>query len=313
MSAKPDISVVIPVGRRYEKDVQSLYTEYKRGLLATEKTYEIVYVIDGPRPDVVKDLRSLLHGGEMIKIVQLAKTFGEATALTAGFKHSTGGLILTLPAYYQVQATEIPEIVRQLEGNDMVVGRRWPRTETLFGRFRRRIFHGTLNSITGSQFRDLGCGVRAFKRNIVKEVPIYGDQHRFFPVLAERRGFRVKELDLAQSNRDHFPGVYQPGLYLKGLLDIFTVFFLVKFTKKPLRFFGMIGTSTLAVGGLFLLYIVVERLIFGVPLSSRPAMLLSSLLVVLGVQITALGLIGELIIFTHAKQLKEYAVEEVLN
>ena len=132
-------------------------------------------------------------------------------------------------------------------------------------------------------------------------------------MLANRQGFRVKELDVAQSPKDQFHGTYRQREYLHRILDIFTIFFLVRFTKKPLRFFGMIGTVTFAVGGLITAYVVIERLFFSVPLAERPALLLSSLLVVLGVQIFALGLIGELIIFTHAKELKEYTIDEIIN
>ena len=155
--------------------------------------------------------------------------------------------------------------------------------------------------------------MRAFKREIAQEVTIYGDQHRFLPVLASRRGFKVRELKVGQSPKDQFRGVYRPREYVHRLLDIFTVFFLVRFTKKPLRFFGMIGSVTLAIGVVFVLYLVIERLFMDVPLAERPALLLSSLLVVLGVQILALGLIGELIIFTHARELKEYTVDEIIN
>ena len=178
---------------------------------------------------------------------------------------------------------------------------------------RRDLFHSILRSFTGAGYHDLGCGVRAFKRQVAQEVTVYGDQHRFLPVLAQRVGFKVREVQVAQSPKDQFRGFYRPREYLHGLLDIFTVFFLVRFTKKPLRFFGMIGSITLAVGTIFLLWLVFERLFMGAPLAERPALLLSSLLVVLGVQILALGLIGELIIFTHARDLKEYTVEEIVG
>ena len=220
---------------------------------------------------------------------------------------------MTLPAYYQVEASEIPKILDGLGGHDMVIGRRWPRAGSRFEKLRRHIFHWLLKSFTDASFRDLGCGVRAFKRQVMVEIPVYGDQHRFLPVLASRQGFRVKELDVKQSPKDYFRGSYRPREYLHRILDIITVFFLVRFTKKPLRFFGMIGTATFAVGGIATLYLVIERLFFGKALTERPALLLSSLLVVLGVQIFALGLIGELIIFTHAKDIKEYTIDEIIN
>ncbi len=312
MTDKIDISVIIPVSERYD-DVGSLYRDYKAALADAGGNFEFVYVLDGDYPQVFDALRALQSSGERITIVKLAKWFGEATALTAGFEHSSGDIILTLPAYYQIEAADIPKVLGGLNAADMAVARRWPRLDSFINRIQAGVFHGLLRWISGYRFHDLGSGVRAMRRRVVDEVPVYGDQHRFLPMLVARQGFRVTEIDVAQSSRERGTRLYRPGVYIRRILDIFTVFFLVKFTKKPLRFFGLVGTGTFALGGVFLLYLIVERLIFGVPLADRPALLLSSLLVVLGVQIFAMGLIGELIIFTHAKEMKEYTVEQVVN
>ncbi len=312
MNQPVEISAIVPVGQRYD-DVRELYQEYKSGLELSGRKHEIIYVLDGHLEAALEQLKLLQAEGERIKIIKLGKRFGEATALTAGFDKSSGDIILTLPAYYQVDPSEIPKILNGLDGHDMVISRRWPRAGSRFAQFRRYIFHWLLRFFTGSSFHDLGCGVRALKRQVMTEVPVYGDQHRFFPVLAGRQGFRIQEVDVKQSPKDYFHGLYRPREYVHRILDIVTVLFLVRFTKKPLRFFGMIGTVTFAVGGLITAYLVIERLFFSVPLAERPALLLSSLLVVLGVQIFALGLIGELIIFTHAKELKEYTIDEIIN
>lgn len=312
MDNKPELSAVIPVGERYD-DIRELYKDYKQGVSSSGRSCEFIFVLDGDHPDVLEQLIALQQQGEQLKVIKLSKAFGEATALTAGFDNSTGDIILTLPAYYQVEPSEIPKLIAELEHSDMAISYRWPRAGSKFELMRRNMFHKILKSFTGSAFNDLGCGVRAFKRMITQDVTIYGDQHRFLPVMANRVGFKVKEVHVAQSPKDNFRGVYRPREYLHRLLDIFTVFFLVRFTKKPLRFFGMIGTMTLAVGAAFLVYIIFERLFMGVPLGERPALLLSSLLVVLGVQILAMGLIGELIIFTHARDLKEYTVDEIVG
>ena len=312
MSKSTEISAIVPVGQRYD-DVQELYHAYKSGLQASGREYEFIYVLDGNFPQVFEELTALKDNGEELKIIKLAKQFGEATALTAGFENSTGNVILTLPGYYQVEPSEIPKVLNALDNSDMIITRRWPRAGSRLEQLRRYIFHWILKFFTGLSFRDLGCSIRAFKRQVMAEVPVYGDQHRFLPVLASRQGFRVKELDVKQSPKDYFRGSYRPREYLHRILDIITVFFLIRFTKKPLRFFGMIGTATFAVGSIVTLYLVIERLFFGKALTERPALLLSSLLVVLGVQIFALGLIGELIIFTHAKDIKEYTIDEIVN
>ena len=148
---------------------------------------------------------------------------------------------------------------------------------------------------------------------VLEEIVLYGDQHRLLPALAERQGFRTHEVKVRQSPLDRNEKGYSAKEYLHRLLDIFAVFFLVRFTKKPLRFFGMVGASILALGSLVMLYVVVERLFFGVALADRPVLLLSSLMVVLGLQLFALGLLGELIIFTHAGGMKDYQIDRVIE
>ena len=307
-----DISVVIPVSERFD-DIQSTYKDYINVLRALDKSFEVIYVLDGEFPEIRASLEKLQSEGEPITIIQLAKWFGEATALTAGFDNANADVILTLPAYKQVEAQDIPKVLQALDTHDMAIARRWPRVDSKINQLQAKVFHGLLKIFTGSEFKDLGCAVRAFKRQVATEIPVYGDQHRFFPVLASRRGFKIAEVDVPQSKQDRNLRLYAVGVYPRRLLDIMTVFFLVKFTKKPLRFFGLLGLGTFAIGGIFLLYLLIERLFFGEALADRPALLLSSLLVVLGVQIFALGLIGELIIFTHAKEMKEYTVEKIVN
>lgn len=312
MSKNVDISVIIPVSERYDS-VRELYNDYKGAMDASGKSYEFIYVLDGDFPDVFSELISLRDEGEGIKVVKLSKWFGEATALTAGFEYSSADIILTLPAYYQMEPSEIPKILSDVQNYDMVIARRWPRVDSKLTQMQSRVFHGLLNFITETTFHDLGCSVRAFKRQVIDEIAVYGDQHRFLPVLAARQGFRIKESDVKQSTKDPHRRLYRTGVYSRRILDILTVFFLVKFTKKPLRFFGLVGSGLFALGGIFTLYLVYQRLFMDIALADRPALLLSSLLVVLGVQLFAMGLIGELIIFTHAKDIKEYTVEEIVN
>ena len=250
----------------------------------------------------------------MLRLIQLSKSFGESTALTAGFEYATGAEILTLPAYYQVDPPELVSLVKELDDCDMAIAVRWPRTvASKFEEIRRNLFHRLVQVLAGERFLDLGCNVRLMRRKVINEIPLYGDQHTFLPLLASRRGFRVREVRLLQSSEDRFEGHYGLKVYLQRLLDIFTVFFLTRFTKKPLRFFGMFGSITTLIGGVYLFYLVIERLFFGVALADRPALLLSSLLVVLGLQLFALGLLGELIIFTHGRDIKEYTIEKVIN
>jgi glycosyltransferase involved in cell wall biosynthesis len=307
------LSVIMPVGKRHAADIAALYAEYKTGLASLDVPYEFIVVLDGPKPDIAPSLQRLLEKGENLVVISLTKRFGEATALMAGFQRASGRVIVTAPAYHQIQGVEIGKLVRALDKADLAIGRRWPRVGSRFEVMRRNVFHRFIATVTGQRFNDLGCGARAMKRRVLEEISLYGDQHRFLPVLANRQGFRVSEVDVGQSPLDRYDGGYPTREYAHRLLDIFTVFFLVRFTKKPLRFFGMLGASTFVIGALLVAWLAIDRLVFLHPLADRPALLLSSLLVVLGMQLFALGLLGELIIFTHARDIKDYQIDEVIR
>jgi glycosyltransferase involved in cell wall biosynthesis len=312
VGAATRFSVVIPVGSR-QADLAELYDEYRRGLNALGRPYETIFVLDGPQPGVMEDLLALRNQDDRITVLSLSRSFGEATALAAGLERATGSIIITLPAYHQIEASGIKTLVDALDHVDMAVGRRWPRAGGRFEQLRRATFHGMVGAFTSSSFRDLGCGARAMRRQVVEDVSLYGDQHRFIALLAQSQGFRVVEVDVPQSTKDHYGGRYAAREYAHRALDILTVLFLVRFTKKPLRFFGMLGVSTFLLGAALILFMVVQRLFFDQALADRPALLLASLLAVLGLQLFAIGLLGELIIFTHARSIKDYQVQEVVH
>ena len=307
-----DISVIVPVVERYD-DVAELYGLYKKGLEDSGKSHEFIYVLDGDFEEAAAILKRLIAGGEKIKVIKLARWFGEATALTVGIQHSRGNVILTLPAYQQIEASEIPRLVDSLKDCDMVIARRWPRKDSLLNRFQSGIFHIMLNPVSEFKFHDIGCGVRVIRKPVAQEINIYGDQHRFLPILAHKYGFRVREVNALQSRSDIRKRIYSPGTYARRILDIFSILFLVKFTKKPLRFFGILGSSVFTAGFLILLYLLFIKVFQGVGLAGRPIMLLGTLLVVLGVQLFAIGLLAEIIIFTHAKDIKEYTIDQIIN
>lgn len=308
-----ELSVVVPVSERY-RDIGRVHRAYVAALDQIGRTYELIYVLDGSMPETLNDVRTAIDDENgRIRIYELTRGFGEAAALSAGFRKAGAELILTLPPYLQVAPAHLADLFDRSGDYDLLIGRRAPRTDPWINRLQSRVFHGILNSITGTHFHDLGCGVRLIRRRVVEETPIYGDQHRFLPVLAERVGFRVREVDLPQAAEDRHSRTYPAGVYPRRILDILTVFFLAKFTKKPLRFFGLVGAGTVGLGGLWMLWLISERLVLGVALADRPALLLSSLLLVLGVQVFAMGLLGELLIFAHAREVKEYAIERIVH
>ena len=191
------VSVIIPVGKRCDA-LRELHAGYRDALASRPETIEFNYVLDGPRPAASKALERLRSAGESLNEIQLARPFGEATALMVGIEHSDGELILTLPAYHQVEPAELSRLFEALSTADMVIARRWPRRGSAFERWRREVFHSLLAAVTGRRFSDLGCNVRLFGRAVAQEISVYGDQHRFLPLLVQRQGFKVAEIDVRQ-------------------------------------------------------------------------------------------------------------------
>jgi len=307
-----ELSIIISVSERLD-DIKELYKDYKSVIADLASNFEFIYVLDGPFSSSAADLEELQKSGEPIVIVQLAKHFGQATALTAGFDAAKSDVVLTLPSFFQIASSDIPELVAAVQDADAIFAVRRLDGASKSTSMQRRLFNSAVSKLTGMTFRDLGCNARVLRRNVFEEIRSYGDQHRFLPLLASRAGFRVAEIDVAASTRDARPKFYKPGTYVRRFLDVITVFFLVKFTQKPLRFFGLIGSSVAAIGGIVTLYLVAQRLFGNTPLADRPALLLGVLFVVLGVQLFAIGLLGELIIFTRAKRTKEYRIEKTIN
>lgn len=306
------LSVLVPITERYDP-VEELYQEYKRGLDNLNRDYEILFVIDGDRPDVRSALEVLGHGDETLKVVELSRAYGEATCLNVGMQHATGDTILTLPGFRQVDVLELPKLLAALDTHDMAVACRYPRGDGFFNRLQSQIFSSSVNRISGLRLEDAGCTVRVFPKHVLEEVDLYGDVHRFIPLLAYRQGFDVKEVKLAQASADKSARVYSPGIYLRRMLDLLNIYFLIRFTKKPFRFFGFIGSVSAITGGLIAAWTVIEKFFMDVPLSDRPMFLIGTVLLIFGLQIVLVGLIGEIIIFSSAKTKKEYVIDKIYH
>ena len=300
------ISAVVVVTRD-TGDISTAYRSYRPALARLGRPVEFIYVVDGPMPRAMQALRELKAAGEPIEILSFATPFGEAAALTVGFRHAAGDIVFTLTPEIQVAAELLPQLLDQLDGSDLVVARR------VVGSDRKaRKFDRTVNALFGTSLQDIRCGVRVMRAEVAKELTIYGNQHRFLPLLAQSQGFAVREVDLPAVRADGH-GQRGFGVDLSLLLDVATIYFLLRFLKKPFRFFGGFGFAVLAVGALFTAYLVVSRLFFGVPLVDRPALVLTTLMVVLGIQIISVGLIGEIVAFTYAKDIKDYRVDRVVG
>jgi len=312
MNNKIDLSAIIVYYQKYEYDeIKSLYADYKSNLDKTNLNYEIVFVIDGNMPDVLSECQDIAINNKNIKIIKLGRWFGDATSLQAGFEASEGELIITLPSYQQVEANEIPELVKSLEGNDMVVGWRSPRIDGFLNNLQSKFFNNIIKTFVGTKFHDLKCNVRLFKKEVLDNIYMYGDQDRFLPLWAWRLGYKVIEIKVKQHKADYRQKLYPLQSYIQRTLELISLFFLIKFTKKPIRFFGSSGLVIFGLGSLLGIILFIQRIFLDTPLADRPIVLVSLLLIVFGILAFAIGLVGELIIFTHAKDIKDYIIEDV--
>lgn len=310
----PDVSVVIPVVER-QGDLRKLYEEFADELVRLGKTAEFLFVVDDHLPAAVPELREIQpRAGQEILIVLLGGPFGESAALTTGFAKARAEHVVTLASYFQVEPVGLEIAFRELElGADLVVGRRHPRIDSLFNRVQSRLFHSLIRQLTSTNFHDISCGFKVMKRRVARDLNLYGGLHRFIPLLAQHRGFAVREIDVPQRQEDRATRFYGTPTYLGRMLDILNIFFLTKFTRTPLRFFGLLGAGLFGLGFLIDLIVAIERVFFATGLSDRAMLLLGVLLMVLGVQTLSLGLVGEIIIFTHARNVREYRVAEVIR
>jgi len=302
------ISVVVPVVERAD-DLLAVYHAFAKELGARPEDHEFLFVFDGrftPPPE----LMALAVENPGIRVLRFARSFGETAALRLGIEKSRGDLVITIPAYFQVQPEGIKLLLDAVSGGaDMVVASRSPRLDSWLNRVQSRAFQSIVGGVSEQRFHDMACGVRVMRRSVAEALPLYGDLHRFIPALALREGFRVEEVSIPQHPSDARTRVYRPGIYLRRLLDIATFFFLAKFTEKPLRFFGLVGSLFMGMGAVLSLVLLIQR-VEGQGIANRPALLLAVLFMALGVQLVGLGLVGEIIVHLRAPHRRAYRVRE---
>jgi glycosyltransferase involved in cell wall biosynthesis len=302
------ISVVVPVVERAD-DLVALYRSYSAELATRGEEHEFVFVFDGgftPPPE----LAALSQERDNLRFLRFARAFGETAALRLGIERSRGDVILTLPAYFQVKPEGVGMLLEALsDETDMVVASRSPRIDSWINRLQSVAFNRMIAGVTDRPFHDIACGVRIIRRTVAEGLPLYGDLHRFIPALALREGYRVTEVAVPQHPSNARTRLYGPGVYIRRLLDIAAFFFLAKFTEKPLRFFGLVGSGFFLAGAITSLVLLVNR-IEGQGIANRPLLLLAVLLLALGVQLLGLGLVGEIIVHLRAPHRRAYRVRD---
>jgi glycosyltransferase involved in cell wall biosynthesis len=309
------ISVVVPLYNE-ENSLDELYREISAALEPHGRPFEVIFVDDGSTDGSARVLSQLHDEATNVVVVHLRRNFGKAVALQAGFLEAQGDIVVTIDADLQDDPAEIPQLLAKLDdGFDLVSGWKTRRNDPWSRRVLSRLFNWTTAVVSGVHLHDVNCGLKAYRAEALRGIRLYGELHRFIPVLAAYRGFRVAEIPVNHRPRQHGRSRYGLNRYLRGLFDLVTVTFMGRYRHRPLHLFGGIGLLMGLAGFLILLYLTVIR-IGGGAIGHRPLLTLGVLLIVVAFQFISLGLLSELITSQHEermdeRQRSEHAVEEI--
>lgn len=304
------ISLIVPLYNE-EESVPELYREIAQAADQLDFPSEFIFVDDGSRDASFDVLRRLQQSDPRVKIISFRRNFGKSAALSAGFRLASGEYIVTLDADLQDLPSEIGNLLnRLLEGSDLVSGWKRHRQDPLSKRLPSKIFNFVTSWLTGVPLHDINCGLKAYRRQVIQEIKVYGEMHRFIPVLASYRGFRVSEVPVRHRARRYGKSKYGFGRLGGGFFDLLTVIMLARFNSKPLHIFGILGVLLLAVGSLIQGYLSVgwffERYI-----EDRPLFMLGIMLLIIGVQFIFFGLLAEMIAYSSRRE-DDYSIREVI-
>lgn len=294
---RPEISVVIPVLNE-EESLPVLIDELEQVLQSIEKPYEIVFVDDGSRDRTPEVLRDAFERDPNVQVIQFRRNFGKSAALAAGFDAAAGEIVITMDGDLQDVPAEIPKLLERLdEDTDLVSGWKYPRHDPLTKRLPSGLFNAVVRLMTGITIHDFNCGFKVYRREVTREIPLYGELHRYIPVLAHNKGFRVAEAKVRHRPRQFGTSKFGGTRFARGFFDLATVLFLTQYNLRPLHFFGWFGIGTFALGFLINAYLAILWF-FGQPIGTRPLLTLGVLLMIIGGQFFVFGLLAEMIAHT---------------
>ena len=311
------ISVVVPVHNE-ERSVALLLDELDSALQPLGTPWEAIFVDDGSTDGSYAALTRIHAARDDVTVVRLRRNFGKAAALAAGFAQAGGDVIVTIDGDLQDDPAEIPRMLVKLEeGFDLVSGWKTRRRDPLRRRLLSRVFNSVTRLVSGVRLHDMNSGLKAYRAEVVRGLRLYGELHRFIPVLAHHRGYRIAELPVNHRPREHGRSRYGLERYLRGFLDLLTVSFIGRYRHRPLHLFGGVGLGLSVAGIGILVYLTIVKLM-GQAIGQRPLLILGVLLVVVGLQVFSLGLITELITSHHEERVTEgeraaALVEEILS
>ena len=311
-----DISVVVPLYNE-EDNVQLLYEEIKGVLDTMAEQAEIVFVDDGSRDTTLAKLEVIQAGDDHVRVVSLRRNFGQTAAMTAGFDHARGGVIITMDGDLQNDPHDIPQLVGKLnEGYDVVTGWRHDRQDAFLSRrLPSQLANRLISRVTGVGLHYYGCTLKAFRREVIDNINLYGEMHRFIPAIASGMGISFTEVKVNHRARRFGTSKYGISRTIRVVLDLITVKFMLSYATRPLHVFGTVGVVSSLLGVTIGLILTVQRQLFGIGLANRPLLLLAVLLIFMGIQFITIGLLAELVVRTYHESQKKpiYYVRKVLG
>jgi hypothetical protein len=306
------ISVILLLEECY-KDQSDYISAVDRIFAGIGVPYEILVIANGTGNffrSRISDLKEISH---RLRAYEFSKRTSQAVCLKAILKKVKGNTLVICGSYQQLTDDSIRKVVEALGYScDVISPWRQNRVDPRLNRFQSRVFNGLMRWFVGADLHDFSCTMKVARKAVLEETEIYGNMFRFLPVLASDRGFRVKEIPVEHLQERGKTGIYGLSDYVTRLIDIFTLFFNTRFTRKPMRFFSAIGLGFMLLGSLSLLVLFIERFFFGILMGNRPFLFLSLLLTILGVLVSSAGLLGEIIAFTNGRQKKEYTIEKTI-
>jgi glycosyltransferase involved in cell wall biosynthesis len=293
-----DLSVVVPLFNEVES-LPDLYAEIAAALASLDLpgAAEIIFVDDGSTDGSAKVLRDLFEADPRVRVIQFRRNFGKSAALAAGFDAASGRYVITMDADLQDVPAAIPALLAPIERDeaDLVSGWKADRKDPLSKTLPSAFFNAVVRRVSGVELHDFNCGFKAYRREVLDEITLYGELHRYIPVLAHVRGFRVSEMPVPHRARQFGHSKFGPARFFRGFFDLLTVLFLTQYTRRPLHFFGLLGLITFGVGFLIDAYLAFDKLVLGQPIGHRPLLTLGVLLIIVGSQFFVFGLLGEMI------------------
>ena len=274
------------------------------------ESFEILIVANGTGRKLRKDILTLTIPAEKLKAFEFNTKISQAVCLKAMLKESRGEILVVTEAYQQITRASFKNLLASIDDqSDILCPWRQHRVDTRFNQLQSTLFNRLMTLASGSRMHDLSCTVKVFRREVLEEIALYGSMFRFLPLLARRKGYRTAEIPCEHYQQKSKTGVRKLALYFNALIDVIILYFNTFFSRKPLRFFSLIGVGFLLVGILIMIVVLVQKSLFGQPIGGRPALLLSIFIMVMGSQVACVGLLGEIVAFIQGRHVKEYSVE----